>query len=634
MGAIQELGLVKAFLRGLMPDDIITVSEWADRYRILPMENAVPGRFKIAKTPYLEEIADRLSVTDPAIKVILMSGSQIGKTELGNNWLGYVVDVSPAPFLYVMPTDAMIKKTSKTRIQKMFDLVPRLRAKVNAQKSRESGNTITEKYFEGGSLTMIGANSPVGLASTSIRFVYMDEVDRYPLNVGGEGSALKLAETRTATFGNSKKIFITSTPTLKGTSQVDNEFEKTSQRYYFVPCPFCGHKQILLFSQLRYERGNYEDVKFECAECKELIEERHKTWMMKKGNGEWRATVPELENKYMYGYHVSSMYSPVGMYSWASMAKDYEDSIGNIPETISFINTKLGVCYEPQKGDRPEWEMLYNRYHNEENKYEANKPKASVTFITIGVDVQADRIEYMVTGWMKGKLSQMIDYQVIVGSTDQDEVWKELNKVVNRTWIREDNHVIPMRLMAIDTGYNTKKVYDFVKQHQMNRVVPVKGLAKLDMIFSAPKAVQVSKAGKKVGEVKVFGVGVSLIKSELYGWLKQGIDLETGEIPQGYCYFLPKEATFFRGLVAEELIRVENKKGFYEHVWIKKYERNEPLDTFVYARAAAAIVGMDRWDDERWNQELLVSGTPVELSSEKASSFSPTVKKKSPFWDR
>ena len=627
---VLNLSIISAFQRGLKPDDIITVSEWADRYRVLPDENAVPGKFKMSKTPYLKEIADHLSVTDPAIKIIFKKGSQVGATELGNNWLGYTIDVSPAPFLYVMPTDAMIKKTSKTRIQKMVDLVPRLTAKVKAMKSRESGNTITEKYFEGGSLTMIGANSPVGLASTAIRFVYMDEIDRYPLNVGGEGSALKLAETRTATYGSTKKMLITSTPTLKGTSAIDKEFEKTSQRYYHVPCPFCNFSQVLLFSQLRYEIGKYENTHYECIQCKELIPERYKTTMLSKGV--WVSAFPAMENEKEYGYHLSAMYSPLGMYSWGNMAKDYEESIGDIPETIAFMNTKLGECYEPQRGDKPDWEMLYNRYQSEANKYEANIPFAGVTFITIGCDVQQDRIEYMVTGWMKGKRSQMLDYQVIVGSTDQDAVWRELDKVVNRTWIREDNHIVPMRLMAIDTGYNTKKVYEFVKNHQLNRVVPVKGMAKLDMIFSAPKSVQVTKGGTKIGEVKVFGVGVSMIKSELYGYLKQSIDYDSGEIPNGYCHFLPKEPNFFRGLVAEELLRVENKKGFYEFVWIKKYERNEPLDTFVYARAAAAIVGMDRWDSERWDRELLTSGTPVEQMNDKPLINTPP-KKKSPFWD-
>ena len=625
-----NLSIISAFQRGLRPDDIITVSEWADRYRILPDENAVPGKFKMSRTPYLKEIADHLSVTDPAIKIIFKKGSQVGATELGNNWLGYTIDVSPAPFLYVMPTDAMIKKTSKTRIQKMVDLVPRLTAKVKAMKSRESGNTITEKYFEGGSLTMIGANSPVGLASTAIRFVYMDEIDRYPLNVGGEGSALKLAETRTATYGSTKKMLITSTPTLKGTSAIDKEFEKTSQRYYHVPCPYCNYMQILLFSQLRYEIGKYEQAQYECAGCRELIPERFKTTMLAKGK--WVSAFPQLENERDYGYHLSAMYSPLGMYSWGNMAKDYEESIGDIPETIAFMNTKLGECYEAQQGDRPEWEMLYNRYQSEANKYEANIPFADVTFITIGCDVQADRIEYMVTGWMKGKRSQLIDYQVIVGSTDQDPVWRELDKVVNRTWVRVDNHVVPMRLMAIDTGYNTKKVYEFVKNHQLNRVVPIKGMSKLDMTFSAPKSVQVTKGGTKIGEVKVFGVGVSMIKSELYGYLKQSIDYDSGEIPNGYCYFLPKEPNFFRGLVAEELLRVENKKGFYEYVWIKKYERNEPLDTFVYARAAAAIIGMDRWDSDRWDRELLTSGTPIDVMG-KDEPVKVAQKKKSAFWN-
>lgn len=627
-----KLSIIEGYLRGLKPDDIISVSEWAERYRILPDENARPGKFKMSLTPYNKEITDRLSVNDPAQVIVYKKSSQIGATETGNNWLGYVIDAAPAPFLYVMPTDAMMKKTSKTRVQKMIDSVERLRKKIKSSKAKDSGNTITEKYFEGGSVTMIGANSPVGLASTAIKFVYMDEIDRFPINVGGEGSALKLAETRTISFGEEKKIFITSTPTLHKASAIDEEFSKTGQRYYHVTCPFCAGKQTLQFDHLRWQHGKAETAKYECNNCNKLIPERHKPLMMdcELGNGIWVPKYPELENGKKYGYHINALYSPLGMYSWGMMAQDYIDSNGDIPKTIVFTNTKLGECYQPKEGDKPDWEALYNRYHNTENQYDPSIAFADTTLVTVGVDVQADRIEYMVVGWQKGLITQMLDYQVIVGNTDQQEVWDELGKVVNKTWVRADKHTIKMGLMAVDSGHQAKKVYDFVKKHQ-GKVVAVKGNSRIDMLFSAPKAVQVNKAGKKINDLKVYSLGVHIIKAELYGFLKQSINIETGEVPNGYCYVLAKEPNFYRGLVAEEQQLVKNKRGFDEYVWVKTYERNEPLDTFVYARGAAAIVGIDRWSTERWMRELLVSGTPIEATPPPTK---PTEKKKSPFWDR
>jgi len=614
--------LTVAYLRGLKRDASMTVTEWAEAFRILPSETARPGRFKMSVTPYNREISDRLSVNDPAQKIIFKKSSQIGATETGNNWLGYVIDRAPANFLYIMPTDALMKKTSKTRIQKMIDSTPRLREKVAASKSRNSSNTLLEKYFDGGSLTMIGANSPVGLASTAIRFVYMDEIDRYPLNVGGEGSALGLAETRTATFGARKKIFLTSTPTLAGTSAIDAEFQKTGQRYYFVPCPLCGHMQLLRFENLKYTKDKYQDAAYECQECSRLLAERYKTGMLKAG--EWRPLYPDREDGITYGYHLNAMYSPYGMFSWAQMAKEYVDATGDAPKMIVFINTKLGEVYEGEATEKLNWQHLYERAEN----YEQGKLFASVVFLTAGVDVQVDRLEIEIVGWMKGKTSQSVEYMQIVGDTAQSEVWQELSRLLTKTWIREgDNAILPLWLMAVDTGYNTQKVYDFVQKHGVARVIPIKGRDSLDMFFTAPKTVDVIKAGKKVGKVKVWNIGVSLIKSEVYGFLKLGIDPETGSVPAGYCHFPIRDAAYFRGLTAEVLEQVKDKKGFDKYQWVKKYKRNEPLDCRVYARAAAAVVGMDRWPDERWTREANVYDThkPQQVNAEAKN-------RKSNFW--
>lgn len=606
----------------------MTVSEWADQKRILPETSAEPGKFRTTRTPYAREIMDKLSVSNPAQKIVVKKGSQVGFTEIGNNWVGYSIDMAPAPFLYIMPTDTMMKKTSKQRIEKMIDSTPELRAKVSRARGKDSGNTLMYKEYPGGFLSMVGANSPVGLSSTPARNIYGDEIDRYPDSVGGEGSAVDLAETRTSTFGNRRKMFLTSTPTKKGASQIDGEFEKTGQRYFHLPCPFCGEYQVLDFDQLRYTVGKYQNVTYECCKCKKKIEERHKTRMLNAGK--WIPKHPEKEDNYIFGYHLSAMYSPYGMYSWATMAKDYEDSKGDIPKTIVFINTKLGECYEPDQGDKPDWEAIYDRSED----YPVNVPFASVAFITAGVDVQADRLEVEIVGWLKGKRSQQIDYRVIIGDTTQSEVWKELEGILNETWIREgDKAVLPLRLMAVDTGYNTEKVYDFTKKHSITRVIPVKGREKVDTYVAAPKAVDIVKAGKKIGKVKIWGIGVSIIKSELYGFLKGKIDKETGEIPDGYCHFPHRDPAYFRGLTAEEILLTKNKRGYDSVVWIKKYKRNEPLDCRVYARAAAYIIGMDRWSADRWVRELDLS-TPEPVPGESKSPVPIPAKRKSKFWDR
>lgn len=588
---------ISGFFRGIKPDPVIKPSEWADLYRILPQDTAEPGKFRISRTPYMVEIMDKLGVTDPAQEIIVKKGSQLAFTEGGNNWLGYTIDVAPAPFLYVMPTDSMMKSTSKKRIKPMIDSTLRLQQKIKPARAKDSGNTILEKEYEGGSLKMIGANSPVGLASAAIRYIYFDEVDRYPLDVGGEGSALSLGKTRSVTYGDRKKIFITSTPTRKGQSAIDEAYEKTSQREYHVACPLCGTLQVLKFIQLRYEKDNYSNIVYECEHCKETFAERYKTMML--ANGKWIAKFPEKEDGITFGYHISAMYSPLGWYSWAQMAREYEESEGDIPKRITWTNTKNGECYE-HEGEAPQWELIYNQ----REPYQIGTVKSEVAFITAGADVQADRIEVEIVGWIKGKRSQSIDYRIITGDTSLDATWDKLQMVLSEMFLRQDGAQMKINLMAIDSGYNTSYVYDFCSRPACaGRVVPVKGKDDLSMMFTAPKAVQYTRQGQKIGSVKVFHVGVSMIKSELYGFLKL-FKKEDGSYPNGYCHFPEYNTEFFKGITAEKLERKTDSKNFNVYQWVKSYKRNEPLDCRVYARAAAAIFNMDLFNDEHWNYLL------------------------------
>ncbi|MBC7535193.1 MAG: phage terminase large subunit family protein [Ferruginibacter sp.] len=615
---------VAGFMRGLTPDPLLTVSEWADEFRLLPQVSAEPGKFRMSKTPYMKEIIDHLSVNDPAQEIIFKKAAQIGATESGNNWLGYMIGIAPTSMLYVMPTDSMMKDTSKNRIQKMIDDTPSLKAKIKPSKSKVSNNTIQFKEFEGGFFKGVGANSPVGLASTAVRNVYLDEIDRYPLSVGGEGSAIDLAKTRTSTYGARRKMFLTSTPTMEGTSAIDLAFKKTGQRYYNVPCPHCGVLQVLNFEQLRYDKKAIKTkdftVVYECPECEQEIPERFKPKML--ADGKWIPTVPDNEDGLVFGYHLNALYSPYGWYSWVDMVKDFEDAQNDIPKMITFTNTKLGEVYS-DKGEKPDWQVLWSK----RELYKMNVPFSSVAFLTAGVDVQADRLEVEIVGWMKGKKSQSIDYRILFGDTAQTDVWKQLDAMLNESWTREDDCVLTIAKMAIDTGYNTTHVYDFCRKHTIHRVIPIKGQARQMIMISHPKAVDVTAKGKAINNVKIFNIAVSLIKSELYGWLKLMPNSDGSETyPDGYCHFPQYDEQHFRSLIAEECKQVTNKKGQISYEWMVKYKRNERLDCRVYARAAAAVVGMDRFNDKYWD-ELSLSALPA------LKTPSPIKKKKqSDFW--
>ncbi|MBO9674426.1 MAG: phage terminase large subunit family protein [Sphingobacteriaceae bacterium] len=595
-----DYSLIGGLLRGIKPDPILKVPEWAEQRRRLPETSAEPGPFRNSRTPYLVEIGNKLSATDKSQKIIFKKSSQVGATELGNNWCGYTIDVSQCGMLYIMPTAELMKITSKTRIQPMIDATPSLKEKIPPSRSKEGGNTMMTKEFPGGFLHMIGANSPVGLSSIAVRRVYGDETDRYPGNVGEEGDVISLAETRTISFGDSKKIFLTSTPTLKGKSIIDNEFESTGQRYYHVPCPHCGTLIVLKFDQLRYEVGKFDQVYYECQECRDHITERHKTKMLQ--HGEWIPLFPEKEDGITFGYHINALYSPVGWYGWSQMAREYEKAQTDLAKKITFVNTKLGEVYEAE-GDSPEWETIYNKREN----YKLNTPNAKVCLITAGVDIQKDRIEVEIVGWGKGKECWSLDYRVLIGNTEtaSSPVWEALGRIVSENFVREDGALIPLSRMAVDSGYNTSIVYTFSRKYP-GKVIPTKGQDEQILMVSPPRSVDTSKSGKKINGVKVWNVGTSMIKTEIYGVLKlQKTDDEP--YPIGYCHFPQYDQHYFKGLTSEKMALVTNKKGAKVYSWIKEFERNEPLDCRVYARAAAYVEGMDRWTDEKWDQLLVDS---------------------------
>jgi len=611
--------LIKGFLDGLRPVRKVTVSEWADTNRYLTTESAAePGLWRTARTPYLKEIMDALSPTSLTKEVVTVKGVQLGFTESALNIVGCYIDLSPTPIMYVMPTVEMSRAISEGRIDPMVEHSDVLKLKVRPARERDSGNTKLVKRFPGGILVLSGANSAASLRSRPVRVLILDEIDAYPLNIDNEGSPVSLAEKRTSTFGSRKKIFKLSTPTIEGASIIQREFDSTDQRKYFVPCPHCNEKQELKFENLIWDKGKPETVKYSCSFCGAMIEERSKNNMLI--GGEWRSMVPEKRCDEKIGFHLNSLYSPLGWKSWADIAEEWEKAQGDTNLLRVFINTILGETWK-EMGDAPEWQFLFDR----REKYALNKPKKEVVFITCGVDAQKDRLEVEIVGWCRKKISYSLDYRVLLGDTSSKQVWDKLSEIVAESWIREDGVQLPMKLMAVDTGYNTTEVYEFCRRFDSSIVIPVKGQDKQPVIISAPKYVDVNtKTGKK-GKLRLFNVGVSMLKSELYGWLRLRID--EGVEPAGYCHFPEYGEDYFKGITAEEL-KFKITHGFRQFFWEKRFARNEPLDARNYARAAASIVGMDRFNDGHWDR-MDGSNSPA-----KRPDSSKKKKKESSFWSK
>jgi phage terminase large subunit GpA-like protein len=533
----------RAWRDGLKPDPLLTVSEWADRYRVLSQRaSSEPGRWRTERTPYLKEIMDCLSPASPVQRVALMKGAQIGGTECGNCWIGYVIHQAPGPMMAVAPTVELAKRNSKQRIDPLIEESEVLRERVKERRSRDSGNTVLSKEFAGGVLILTGANSAVGLRSMPARYLFLDEVDGYPGDVEGEGDPVLLAERRSATFQR-RKILLVSTPKTKSLSRIQREYEASDQRRYFVPCPHCREHQTLELENLRWPEGRAREAEYACVHCGALIGERHKTRMLE--HGEWRPTASGEGRT--AGFHLSSLYSPVGWFSWADAAEMYEQA-QKAPDLMKgFVNTVLGLPFE-EEAEAPEWQRLYERRES----YRIGVVPEQGLFLTAGVDVQKDRIEAEVVAWGRGKESWSLDYRVIEGDTARPDVWAKLDAVLARDWPHAFGRTLPIRVMCVDAGYATQDVYAWVRQHpqaswgpagaaarQPGTAVAVKGRDQdTALLLSVSKA----DAGGKRRGLRIWSVGTPVAKGELYRWLKlegptdEALDAGSS-YPPGACHF-------------------------------------------------------------------------------------------------
>lgn len=590
--------LADAAASGFLPDPDLTVSEWADTHRVLSSKAAPePGPYRTSRAPMLREIMDALSPRHPAQRISFIKGSQIGGSEAGNNWLGFIIAHAPGPIIAVQPTVELAKRFSKQRLDPMIESTPALRRIVRPARARDSGNTILQKDFPGGTLVLTGANSAVGLRSMPARYAFLDEVDAYPADVEGEGDPVALAEARTKTYGYRKKIFLVSTPKLAGTSRIEREYLASDQRRYFVPCPHCAHMQPLRFEQLRWDRGNPQTVGYYCEECGVAASEANKTDMLARG--EWHATAVS-KDPLTIGFHISSLYSPVGWMSWVEIAAAWEKAQEAGPEALrAFKNTVLGEVWQEQ-GEAPDWERLIER----REPYPMGVVPSGAVVLTAGVDVQRDRLEADIWAWGPGLESWLVDSRSLPGDPTERPVWDALAGLLGKDWPREGGGTLRIEKAGVDTGgTDTQATYAALRRAHDPRLMPLKGVEGWNRAspVNGPTLVDVTEGGRKLRRgLKLWTVTVSTFKADLY----RRLQLTRGDgvgFPPGWVH-LPEglEAEAVRQLVAEQLVTVKDKRGFARMEWRKLRDRNERLDCAVYARAALTLLGVDRYGDRFW----------------------------------
>lgn len=611
--AISAEQLVLEVLREAMqPTPDITVSQWADQFRMLsPKASSEHGPWRTSRTPYLREPMDAFSANSGTQEIVLVFASQTGKSEACNNCIGYALDVAPGPVLMVQPTLDLAKRYSKMRLAPMIESTPRLSELVLPARSRDSGNTLLMKEFLNDALLIVGgANAASGLASMPIRYAIEDEQDRFPLDVDGEGAPTDLIDARTRTFGARRKRLKTSTPTLVGRSRIWWEWERSDQRRYQVPCPHCGHYQVLAWEMMRYDPNDpalahgrlSQPPVMICGACGTGIEERAKSWWYGEDLGRWVAENPESP---VAGFHLPGFYSPLGWLSWTEIVVGYEKAKDDPTKLKPWTNTVRAECWA-DAGDAPDWEALYRR----REPYRRGVVPMGGVVLTAGVDCQRDRLELEVVAWGPGLESWSVDYVVLPGNpaiiqTDPSVpcVWRDLERELNRIYPHEGGGQLAISMTAVDSGDNTNTVYTWVRSQHSPRIRAIKGRGTLTSPVGLAKMQEINYRGQRAKKgVKLWPVGVDLLKQELYGWLRQPAPLNPGDpMPRGFCHFPEYGEEYFRGLTAEELQSREHK-GFTVYEWVKVYARNEPLDCRVYNRASAWMLGLDRLSQEEWDR--------------------------------
>lgn len=586
----------RACRAGARLDPKLAISEWADQYRILTTRSSPePGMWRTSRTPFLKDIMDALMAESPWERVVFMKGSQVGATESGNNWIGYVIHLAPGPMLVVQPTETMAKRNSRQRIGPLIEDSPVLRSLVRSPKSRDSGNTILAKEFLGGILVLAGANSAKQLRSMAARYLFLDEVDAYPPNVDREGEPCDLAIARTSNF-RQKKIFIASTPTISGRSRIETFFAASDQCFYFVPCPRCGVYITLLPEQLDWSLTVQHVASYRCQECGREIFDHEKTLMLDRG--EWRATASG--DGISRGFHLSSLYSPVGWLSWTQIVRTRDKSLASPEKLQAFYNTILGQPWADQ-GEVPDAERLYERRES----YPIGEVPEGGLVLTAGADIQANRIECEIVAWGRDRHSWSVDYRVFDGNTNQPQVWEKLAELLNEEFPSAYGGALSIRKLAVDSGYNTLRVYDWARRMGSQNVMAVKGEnhTHVSAFLGAPTLVDVTASGRMVrAGVRLWPVNTSIGKEELYRCLRQSApDLARGEVwPSGWCHFPAYGKEFFEQLCAEQLI-TRTLAGRTSTRWEKRRDRNEALDCRIYARAAAATLRMETWPAKRFD---------------------------------
>lgn len=603
----------RAVANGVRPDPNLPVNEWADRYMILPTgKSAEPGPYRTDRTPYARQIMRRLSPGDPTKRVVVMGPSQLLKTQVALNFIGSIIHQAPGNLLVLLPTGNLAKRVS-ARISDMVALVPELRDRVAAPRSRDSRNTLDTKEFAGGTAYIVSAGSASNLAEIPARYVIGDEIDRWEANVDEEGDPVKLAEARTSTFEYNRKIYLVSSPTIEGLSRISELYDQGTRNQYWVQCPHCDTYQTLewevsltgpdggkLLGGVRWDHDDQPTKAwYVCPHCGTMIEEREKARFLPDreadGTAEWRAQ--QRGDGETESFRINALYAPLGFVSWLTLAREYLNAKkrldqGDAEPMQVFYNTRLART----------WDAAVERIKPDELRaraepYPLNVVPCGGLALTAAVDTQINRLEVEVRAWGEGLESWVVNHVVLWGSPSEDDVWRRLDDLLRAPVLNYRGIEMRIVVCCIDSGgANTQDVYDYARHRGYRNVLAIKGRAQSNnIIASKPTKQDVSWRGTHVPDgVQLWIVGTDAGKS----WVHERLPLTRGPGAMHFSKDLPD--TYFEQLTAERKV-LRYVKGHAKTEWVKRPgDRNEALDLAVYNLAAAHWLGLHAYSSTQW----------------------------------
>lgn len=565
----------QAAARAVRPRERLTVSQWADNHRILTSkQSGEAGRWRTARNPMLRDIMNDLSAHSPVREVVVMKSSQVGVTEMSVNWIGYIIEHAHYPAMVLMPS---LESRDTWKAQKLNPLLtdtPVVRDIIGGIRSRDAANSKDMIDYPGGILFLAGGNSPNSYAQKSVRFLMMDDLDRFSAHIGDEGDPVGLARGRVKAFPHHKILFA-STPTIKGASLIEREYDNTDRRRYHVACPHCGEYQVLRWKNV-IANVQVTEAWYACEHNGCIIHEHGKPVML--AGGKWIAEDPDNNRR---GYHISALYAPIGLGpSWLDLMREFR-AVHKDPTTLKpFINGHLGESWEDQTD-----KLKTNELAKRASSYQVGDIPPGCLALTCGIDTQDKWLSVKMLGWGANGKHWIIEHVEMVGDTTQRQVWDDLENYLHAH--KTNSYGVQMRVRAagIDSrGHRSEQVKEFVMRASLRvPVYAVQGATTrmgraISQNASYPNK---SRSGKIIRHgYALWNVGTEHCKDFIYGNLAADGDKAEAErifhFPQG----LPDE--YYDGLLSETYD--PEKKRYIQRLG-QKYKRNEPLDTTVYAWA-------------------------------------------------